>query len=524
MTTKARTQRALIAARLSRNATEESSRIDRDDEAASAWAVGAGLEVVATSEDRNVSGSVSPFKRAGLGPWLSDPSLLAKFDVLVASSVDRLGRSAADLFRLREWAEVNGKSIRILSPPLSWPPAPDDIAGPIVWDVLARVAELELRMITQRYAATRAVVRENGAFAGKPPFGFEIVGERYNKRLQLRADLAPVLREMVNRALRGDTYTSIAEWLDASGISSVHGGPWSQTSVRIVLSSPALKGRYLGADGEVLHKFDGLMTAGEWKALQTALDRRPQRRGMITAETAMLTGVIFCEHCGGPMYRTKSKRRRQDGTLREWFYYRCGGTDRRRSACRNMVPLEEADSWVNNLFTEGGPWADTELVEIRSVPSEDHADDIADIEEEIRSLDFDAADFGIRQRDLLAERSRLRELPVMPPEAVEVPTGRTVGDVWAGLSDGARRSYLAAADVRVLVSVLGRTGGVLAAPGGEAANHRLSDPPSSQRLSDLPVRIRALDFSTGRHGISMVGYPNRLTGSLRHIQDALGEG
>ena len=67
-----------------------------------------------------------------------------------------------------------------------------------MWDVLARVAELELRIITKRHADARAVVRENGAFAGKPPCGFEPVGERYNKRLQLRADLAPVLREMVD--------------------------------------------------------------------------------------------------------------------------------------------------------------------------------------------------------------------------------------------------------------------------------------------------------------------------------------
>jgi DNA invertase Pin-like site-specific DNA recombinase len=179
--------RALIAARLSRGAGEESSRIERDDEAASIWA-GGGYEVVDTSQDRNVSGGTSPFRRPGLCPWLNEPELLATYDVLVASSVDRLGRSGADLFRLRIWAEEQGKQIRILSPPLSWPPAQDDIAGPIVWDVLARVAELELRLIMQRHAAARAVLRENGAFAGKPPFGFEVVGERYNYGTTLRAD------------------------------------------------------------------------------------------------------------------------------------------------------------------------------------------------------------------------------------------------------------------------------------------------------------------------------------------------
>ena len=137
------------------------------------------------------------------------------------------------------------------------------------------------------------------------------MGERYNKRLQVRADLAPTLREMVDRALRGDTYTSIAEWLDESGVSTVHGGPWSQTSVRGVLASPALKGHYQNAGSAVTHRFDGQMTAAEWTQLQASLDRRPQRHGMITADTAMLTGVIFCEKCGGPMYpRNRSGKRK----------------------------------------------------------------------------------------------------------------------------------------------------------------------------------------------------------------------
>ncbi len=240
-----------------------------------------------------MSGGVSPFKRPGLGPWLTEPALLAQYDVLVASSVDRLGRSAADLFRLREWAEDNGKSIQVLSPPLPWPPAPDDVAGPIVWDVLARVAELELRLITKRHADARETLRSNGAFFGKPPFGFQVVGERYNKRLRLRADLAPILREMVTRALRGDTYTSIAEWLDESGISTVHGGPWSQTSVRTVLASPALKGRYLDADGKVLHRFDGMMASSQWAELQASRDRRPQRRGMIAFSRINQVGQNF---------------------------------------------------------------------------------------------------------------------------------------------------------------------------------------------------------------------------------------
>ena len=443
------TSRAVIAARLSRGDDGEESRIDRDDEKASQWAVANGYQVVATSEDRNVSGGVSPFDRPGLGPWLTDPALLRKYETLIASSVDRLGRSAADLFHLREWAEQQGKSIQVISPRMAWPPAPDDMASPITFDVLAGIAEAELRLVTKRHADARAKVRENGAFFGKPPFGFEVVGERYHKKLQLRADLAPVLREMVKRALRGDTYTSIAEWLDESGVSTVHGGPWSQTSVRTVLASPALKGRYLSADGEVLHKFEGLMTAAQWRELQESLDRRPQRRGMITAETAMLTGVLFCDECKGPMYRTKSKRTKKDGTTRTWFYYRCGGADRRRSTCKNMYPLADLDAWVNRWFTEDGPFADTEIVETITVPGDDHAEAIAEVDAEIKELDLDAPNYSERHATLLSERERLKALPSQPAQVTERPSGRTVSDTWLSLSDGQRRRFLLAGQTKV---------------------------------------------------------------------------
>ena len=106
------------------------------------------------------------------------------------------------------------------------------------------------------------------------------------------------------------------------------------------------------------------MTSAQWAELQASLDRRPQRRGMITAETALLTGVIFCGTCGGPMYRTKSRAKAKDGSVRTWFYYRCGGKDRRRSNCRNMIRLEQVDGWVDRWFTQNGPFADTELLEI----------------------------------------------------------------------------------------------------------------------------------------------------------------
>ena len=48
-------------------------------------------------------------------------------------------------------------------------------------------------------------------------------------------------------------------------------------------------------------------------------------------------------------------------------------------------------------------------------------------------------------------RARLKALPTEPTQVVERPTGETVGEVWAGLTDEAKRSYLLATGVKLRV-------------------------------------------------------------------------
>jgi hypothetical protein len=438
--------------------------------------------VVATSEDPGVSGDVSPFKRRGLGKWLTDPSHIAQYDEIVASSVDRVGRSARDLHALQAWAEDNGKRLRILSPSLVWPADPNDLSGPIVWDVLGRIAEVELKLIKKRYADMRQMIKDNGALLGKPPFGFIIVGEKYAKTLAPDPSLVSYLRGMIDRALRGDTLLSICRWLDAEGVAPAKGEKWSPTSASNVLRNPVLKGRRVDAQGKVLLKFESLLSAAQFAELQSTLNRHSVRHGKSTSETALLTGVIECDLCGGPMYRINSATKRKDGTKNICTYYRCKGKDYEPSRCRNSVPLSDIESWLDQWFTYfnddehgapfGGPFADTEIVETTVVAGDDHAAEVAEVETEIRQLDLDADDFQERQQALLAERARLKALPSEVAQIVERPTGMTVGDVWVRLDDSAKRHYLRAAGVKVRV----RSSAQLRSRPGAEVRYVLGDP------------------------------------------------
>lgn len=492
--------RVLIVTRRSQS-TDESSRIERDDENGRMWAQANGHEVVGLAADMGVSGDVDPFSRDGLGPWLTDPDLIASYDQLVVSDFDRVSRDAMDSFKLREWLKENQKVLHNFRTGENVDGKTDSM---VLFAVKAAIAEEELTKNKERQASARAKIRENGGFVGRVPFGFIILPDsgKYERTLTPDPALRDTLRELVDRALRNESYAQLAEWLDtvtsapmskhvgeppkklrkrtpasrSHPIRKASSGLWSPTSIRRVLRSTALKGRqpcsysFQGQQYSWIHKFDSILSSAEWDQLQDQIKTRRTKRGPERNEKALLTGVIVCGHCNGPMYRQVRPTKLKDSTT-TYVYYRCCGTDRTNSKCGNAVRVDAADNYVHSWFgwlpddlrTRSGksepvmqsPFARLEVVELMRTPGENHQADIDQVKTDISALDPLSPDFDSHLGKLRAELARLVSLPVEAPTITERPTGRFVGDLWAELDDTGRRKYLLAAGVQVVVSKLG---------------------------------------------------------------------
>src|SRR5690606_676839 len=194
--------RVLGAVRLSR-LTDESTSPARQREAIEGWATVHAATVTAVVEDLDVSGAVSPWDRPGLGPHLSDPALVASWDVLVVWKLDRLSRSALDTLRLLEWARENGKRVVAVADSL-------DSASTMgqVWIQLSAIfAEVERTNIRERVLAARRYLRSAGKHGGgRPPYGYRSVPDgRGNRVLDLDPEAADVVREIVERVLSGES-------------------------------------------------------------------------------------------------------------------------------------------------------------------------------------------------------------------------------------------------------------------------------------------------------------------------------
>lgn len=137
------------------------------------------------------------------------------------------------------------------------------------------------------------------AQAGRPSGGLRAFG--YEKdRLTVRPDEAAVVVELAGRVLAGESLRSCAADLQRRGISTVTGAAWSPTTVRAMLC----RARYAG-----LREHKGVTYPATWPAV-LPLDVHLALRAMMSdaardtggrGRTRLLTGIILCGDCRGPM-------------------------------------------------------------------------------------------------------------------------------------------------------------------------------------------------------------------------------
>jgi site-specific DNA recombinase len=157
-------------------------------------------------------------------------------DAVLVYHADRLTRRPVELEQfLAVVTEAGVGHVRFASG------ADVDIAngdGLMVLRLLAAVAANESASKSRR---VRRKLDENAAL-GRPhggsrrPFGYE------PDKVTVRADEAEIVRALVARYLAGESLRSVTAWLEAEGVSTVSGKPWSTTTVRAILASGRIAG------------------------------------------------------------------------------------------------------------------------------------------------------------------------------------------------------------------------------------------------------------------------------------------
>jgi putative DNA-invertase from lambdoid prophage Rac len=183
------------------------------------WAMQHGKPLDAMHVEAGISGGI-PFAERPEGGALW--AKLTKGDVLVASKLDRVFRSAGDCLSVVETLKARGVSLYLLD--LNG--GADDVSGNgiarLFLTIVSAFAEFERNRIGERIRATKQAQKARGEYlGGKPRFGW-----RHGEGHELLPDPTQQAALTRMRALRAEglSYRKIAEQIAAEGVKISHVG------------------------------------------------------------------------------------------------------------------------------------------------------------------------------------------------------------------------------------------------------------------------------------------------------------
>lgn len=467
-----RALRAVIYCRISVS-NEESVSIERQVESATKYADAYGWTVVAKPFiDDGVSATHN--KPEDRRAWRELLASKERFDVVLIWKVDRLARRTLDFLHAHETLQERGATLAAVEDRIDM----TSPQGEAFATILAVFGQMEAATIRSRVMAARDHLLRSGRYVGGAlPYGFRKIANPDGPGYIIAQDKAqaPVLREMADRTLEGNSIYSTMRWLNDAGIPTKTGrtgtDAWRYNTVDRLMRNPLLAGMVPHNPGhvskrrgeDVVRDENGLpvvdealavMPLDQWRAMQEKLDEptpRRQPRAMRRKHSGVLSGLVWC---GDP---------RHDEPVRMWRgtvgsgtgprpAYTCGGP----GGCHQTLSNAE-DLIVARFLAERGDQFRLTMVEEvyneQSIQAREATIRLADLWREVVS-DTTPPE---RVAEIMAEVPRLKELQATPAEPSEVTlravsSDQTYAEEWeAAETDEQRRAIIGDALDRIVV-------------------------------------------------------------------------
>lgn len=323
------------------------------------------MEVVSIYEDAGKSGK-SIEGRPAFKKMLSDIKNGLQIDYILVYKLSRFGRNAADILNSLEFIQSYGINLICIEEGID----SSQTSGKLLISVLSAVAEIEREnIIEQTMNGRREKARQGGWNGGFAPYGYYLK----DNQLMIEESEAKAIQIIYEKFGNSDIgYGGIAKYLNLQGVKKIvrQNGKletWSGHLVRQILDNPVYCGKiaygrrtrekvkgtkaeykqvytddYILEDG----KHEGIVSEELWqkvhaKRIATGI-KQPSKTGKDRSH--LLTGIMKCPACGGPMYTNKHAWTNKDGTYKEVYYYVCGKNRLQRGHhCDYKASLRETD-------------------------------------------------------------------------------------------------------------------------------------------------------------------------------------
>lgn len=260
----------------------------------------------------------SNLNRPGIQKLMSETE---KFDVVLVYKLDRLSRSQRDtLYLIEEIFRPN--KVDFVSMQESF-----DTSSPFgkaMIGLLAVFAQLEREQIKERTWMGRVARAKTGLHhgGGNIPIGYDYE----DGKLIVNPYEAEQVRKIYEWYLSGASLKAITDKLQDAGYTNKYSSYNSWSSVRNILENETYIGRLHFGDVVVDHAHEAIITEEQFDAAQILRGKRREQFGSHAFQSKhVLTGLLFCGHCGGRYYLRNTGK---------YSYYACYS---RTKQMKNMI-------------------------------------------------------------------------------------------------------------------------------------------------------------------------------------------
>lgn len=260
----------------------------------------------------------SNLNRPGIQKLMSETE---KFDVVLVYKLDRLSRSQRDtLYLIEEIFRPN--KVDFVSMQESF-----DTSSPFgkaMIGLLAVFAQLEREQIKERTWMGRVARAKTGLHhgGGNIPIGYDYE----DGKLIVNPYEAEQVRKIYEWYLSGASLKAITDKLQDAGYTNKYSNYNSWSSVRNILENETYIGRLHFGDVVVDHAHEAIITEEQFNAAQILRGKRREQFGSHAFQSKhVLTGLLFCGHCGGRYYLRNTGK---------YSYYACYS---RTKQMKNMI-------------------------------------------------------------------------------------------------------------------------------------------------------------------------------------------
>ena len=289
-----------------------------------------GWEIVDARSEKGVSGyKVSANDRDAIIE-IREAAAQKKFDILLVYMFDRLGRKEDETPFIVQWFINNG--IEVWSA-VEGQQKIEQHVDKLLNYIRFWQAQGESEKTSVRVKTAHAQVTQDGHFrGGTVPFGYSLVHKgRFNKKGAPLGDLvindreATVIRTIFDRYVSyGYGTLRICNYLAENGMEKREGGRFTNTTIQNILKRPVYIGILSsgGVRSEVLPELR-IVSPEVFERAQEIMAERTvtyaeRRVPLNTKGNSLLSGNVFCGHCGARLTLTTNgkKVQRKDGSIR----------------------------------------------------------------------------------------------------------------------------------------------------------------------------------------------------------------